>query len=474
MTSAAEVSRPVTVHRGPILAIILVSYLIIVLNISIVITALPAIQAEMGLSTAGVSWVQNAYTLAFGGLLLVGARAGDILGRRRMFVVGVAVFTAASLAIGLATSDLSMIAARALQGVGAAILAPSSLALIPASFPEGEERTRAVAFYGAIAGIGSSIGMVLGGILTHALSWRLGFFVNLPIGLGLIWAALRFLSETDRRPGSLDLIGGITSTLGMTALVYGIVQAAAAGWLNPVTVISLTIGVVLVAIFIANEARVEQPIMPLHLFASRERSAAYAARALFLGAMMGFWFFATLFLQKGLGFTPFEGGLGFLPMTITSFVVALCVPCLTARFGNGRLLGAGILIAMVGMAWLSRLSGDSQYVVDIALPMIFIGIGQGAALSPLTAAGISGTDPKDAGAASGLVNVAHQLGSSIGLGLLVTIFASSATADFDGAALLAYRIGVSLTVATGMLGLALLLVWLLILQTANGPRTCAT
>ncbi|HMC08867.1 MAG TPA: MFS transporter, partial [Actinomycetota bacterium] len=410
--------------RTPVLAIVLASYLMIVLDISIVITALPKIHHALGFSATGLSWVQNAYTLTFGGLLLLGARAGDILGRRRMFIVGIALFSAASLAVGVAQSVAWLLAARAVQGIGAAIIAPSTLALLSTNFPEGTQRTRAVAYYGAVAGIGASIGLVLGGVLTSWLSWRVGFFINVPIGITMILVTPRYVAETDRRPGRFDLTGALGSTLGMGALVYGIVRSGTAGWGDQLTVAALAAGVVLLGGFVFNEWRARQPIMPLRLFADRERAGSYAARILFLGAMMGFWFFITQFLQSVLGYSAFQAGLAFLPMTVVNFAVAVGVPRLTQRLGNGRLLACGLTVTLIGMAWLSRLSADTSYLMGIALPMVLIGVGQGAALSPLTASGIIRVAPEDAGAASGLVNVAHQLGGSLGLGILVTIFAS--------------------------------------------------
>src|SRR5689334_7486770 len=249
-----------------LLAIILASYLMIVLDVSIVITALPKIHHSLGFSATGLSWVQNAYTLAFGGLLLLGARAGDILGRRRMFVIGIALFSLASLAGGLAQSAEWLLASRAVQGVGAAVAAPSTLALLTTSFPEGRERTRAVAYYGAVAGGGGSVGLVLGGILTDWVSWRAGLFINVPVGIALIAAALRYLPETERRAAHFDLAGAFTSTLGMTSVVYGIVRASENGWTDPITVAALTAGTALLALFVVNERRAEQPITPLRLF----------------------------------------------------------------------------------------------------------------------------------------------------------------------------------------------------------------
>lgn len=454
-------------HPNAVLAIILASYFMIVLDISIAITALPEIHYGLGFSDTGLSWVQNAYMLAFGGLLLLGARSGDILGRRRMFVVGIALFTAASLAVGLAPSASWLIGARALQGVGAAILAPSTLALLSANFPEGRERTRAVAYYGAVAGVGASIGLVLGGILTTWISWRVAFFINVPIGIAMMLAATRYLAETERRPGQFDLAGAMSSTLGMTALVYGIVRSATAGWSDPLTVTALAAGVLLLVLFVLNEWRAEQPIMPLRLFASSERVGAYAARILFLGAMLGFWFFITQLLQSVYDYSPLEAGIAFLPMTIANFVVAVAVPRLTRQFGNARLLAGGLLITLIGMAWLSRLTADTLYLTGIALPMVVIGIGQGASLGPLTASGIAGVTKEDAGAASGLVNVAHQLGGSIGLGILVTVFAAAGSATLDAPHILAHQVATSLTAGTVMLAIALALVVVLIVRPRN-------
>ncbi len=450
----------------PLLAIILASYLMIVLDVSIVITALPKIHHTLGFSATGLSWVQNAYTLTFGGLLLLGARAGDILGRRRMFVVGIALFSGASLLAGLAQTADWLLAARAVQGVGAAIAAPSTLALLTTSFPEGPERTRAVAYYGAVAGGGGSVGLVLGGVLTDWLSWRWGLFINVPIGVALILAAPRFLPETERRPGQFDLRGALSSTLGMTALVYGIVRAASAGWSDAVTIASFAGGVVQLALFVVNERRAEQPITPLRLFAHRERAGAYAARVLFVGAMFGMFFFLTQYLQGVKGYGPLEAGVAFLPLTLVMFSMVSVVPGLIARFGNARMLATGVAIALTGMAWLSQLSAGTSYLTGIALPMAILGIGAGIAFTPLTAVGVTDVAPEDAGAASGLVNVAHQLGGSVGLGVLVTVFAeatpkltgrslASATAQADG---LAHAISTSLTVGTGMLAAALVVV----------------
>lgn len=446
--------RTRTPHPGAILAIVLVAYFMIILDNSIVFTGIPRIREELSFTTAGLSWVQNAYALVFGGLLLLGARAGDILGRRRMFLVGLGIFSLASLAISLAPTVEIMLAARAVQGVGSAILAPTSLALLTATFAEGRARTRAVAAYGSVAGIGASIGLVVGGVLADTLSWRVGFFVNVPLGILMAIATFLFIGETARVSGRFDLAGAVCSTLGMTALVFGIVNSAEAGWGDPVTITAIAVGLALLALFVFVEARAVQPIMPLRLFRSRERSGAYGARMLFIGAMMGYFFFTTQYLQGVLGFTPLQAGLAFLPMTVVNFGVALLVPRLTRRFGNSALLAAGIAVTAVGMFWLSRVGVDSDYVRAVALPMVLIGAGQGLAFAPLTAAGIAGVSAADAGAASGLINAAHQLGGSLGLGILVALAASAPDAA-ESVAGTAERVSLALTGGGVLLGLAL-------------------
>jgi EmrB/QacA subfamily drug resistance transporter len=442
-----------------VLGIILATYLMIVLDVSVIITALPAIHTALDFSSENLSWVQNAYTLTFGGLLLLGARAGDILGRRRVFVAGIAVFTVASLAAGLAQSSTWLLAARALQGLGAAIAAPSSLALLTTSFREGHERTRALAAYSAVAGGGGSAGLVLGGLLTDLVSWRWGLFINVPIGLLMMYAAPRVLPETERRPGRFDLPGALTSTLGMSAVVYGFVRAASDGWGDDVTVASFSAGAVLLVAFVLNELRAEQPITPLRLFASRERSGAYVARILVVGAMFSMFFFLTQFLQGVAGYNPLKAGVAFLPMTLVMFSMVQVVPRLAGRIGSTPLLIGGLALDLAGMTWLSRLTETTAFFPGIALPLVMMGIGMGAALTPLTAAGIAGVQADDAGAASGVVNVAHQLGGSLGLGILVTVFAGAERGAGGGAQhALAHAVSSAVTGSAVFLALGLAVV----------------
>lgn len=444
-------------HATAILAIICTSYFMVILDNSIIFTGLPRIETSMQFTPTGLTWVQDAYTLVFGGLLLLGARAGDIVGRRRMFALGLGLFGAASFLVGAAVAPWQLIGARALQGVGAAILAPSSLSLLTASFPEGASRGRAVAAYSAVAGIGASLGLVVGGLLADLISWRAGFFLNVPIGVGLLLIVRRYVPETPTRPGRFDAVGALCATGGMSALVFGVIHAAESGWGSKATVLAFVAAAVLLTAFVLNEAKAEQPIMPLRLFSSRERVGGYAVRMLYLGAMITFFFFTTQYLQGVLGFSPLQAGMAFLPMSAVNFAIALLVTRLVARFGSRAVLVAGVLVTLVGMAWLSRVGAKSVYLTAVALPMVLIGTGQGLAFAPMTSAGLAGVHPDDAGAASGVVNTAHQIGSAVGLGVLVAVAASTAPDNASAAGALLARVTTALTGSGFLLAGALVL-----------------
>jgi MFS family permease len=441
--------------KRAVLLIILVAYLMIVLDVSVVITSLPQIRRDLEFTRTGLSWVSNAYTLAFGGLLLLGARCGDLFGRRRMFLLGLATFTAASIAVGLAQSQAWLLAARVLEGIGAAFLVPATMALLSTEFAEGTQRTRAIGYHAAVAGVGASLGLVIGGLLADWLSWRAGFFLNLPIALALWFAVRRHLRESERHAGELDLASALSSTFGMVALVYGLVRAADSGWGDPLALAALALGPLLLALLVWNEARAEHPILPLHLFAHGERARAYVARVLFLGGMGGFWFFGTQLLQGVLGLRPALAGLAFLPATIPAFLVALAVPRLTRHHGNSLVLLAGVGVAVVGMAWLSLANAGSDYWLAVAPAMLLVGTGQGLSLGPLTLAGMRGVTPRDAGAASGVLNAAQQLGLALGLALLVVLFAAAAPgAGVEGRSALALQIEAALAGTTALLAFA--------------------
>jgi EmrB/QacA subfamily drug resistance transporter len=414
-------------HPGLVLTLILSVQLMVVLDATIVNIALPDIRTALHFSPASLSWVINAYTLSFGGLLLLGARAGDILGRRRTFLAGITLFTAASLVGGFAASSGQLLAARAVQGVGAALASPSALALLMTMFPQGRERTRAIGLYTAVSIGGSAVGLIAGGMLTQWVSWRWVLFVNVPIGVAVIVLSGLVLPETPRRSGRFDLTGALTSTIGMAALVYGFVHAGSNGWANNATITSFAVGVVLLVAFVLTELRASSPITPLRLFADRNRSTSYLARLLMVAGMMGMFFFLTQFLQNLLGYSPLKTGVAFLPLTAVLFAAStFSARVLVERVGRRALIAGGITLSTVGLLWLTQLSETSNYL-SLLGPLLLFGLGNGIAFVPLTTAALDGVAAEDAGAASGLVNVMQQLGGSLGLAVLVTVFATAST-----------------------------------------------
>jgi EmrB/QacA subfamily drug resistance transporter len=408
------------------LAVILSSQLMVVLDATIVNVALPDMKAALNFSDAQLSWVLNAYTLTFGGLLLLGARAGDLLGRRITFETGIAIFTLASLAGGFASTGWMLLAARALQGVGGALAAPSSLALLTTMFPEGRERVRAIGLYTVVSIGGGAIGLISGGMLTEWASWRWVLFVNVPIGLVVYLVGRLVLPETERRTGAFDLSGALTSTLGMGSLVYGLVRAATDGWSDSLTVAAMLAGLVLLGAFVLVERRAAEPITPLRLFGSASRNAANAARMLVFAGMFGMFFFLTQYTQNVLGYSPLRAGFAFLPIPLTVFLSSqLTSRVLVNRLNQKTLMLAGIGLATLGLALASQLSVHSSYPTILASLLLF-GAGNGISFVTLTAASLAGVAGPDAGAASGLVNVTQQLGGTVGVAVLVTVFGSAA------------------------------------------------
>jgi EmrB/QacA subfamily drug resistance transporter len=415
------------------LALIVSVQLMVILDMTVVNVALPDIKDTLGFSSTGLSWVLNAYTLAFGGLLLLGARAGDIVGRRLALGVGIAVFTVASLLGGLADSSGWLLAARALQGIGAALAAPQALALLTTMFPEGRERNRALALYSAVSVGGAAVGLIVGGMLTDWVSWRWAFFINIPVGLAIIALTPRFLAPTPPRPGRFDLAGAVTSTLGMTALVFGFIRAADEGWSDNQALGAFGLGLVLLVAFAVVELRVEQPIVPLGLLAHRDRASAYLGRLLLVAGMMGMFFFLTQYLQEVRDLSPLATGVVFLPLTVTLLVASqLSARVLVERVGGRALMIGGIATSSIAMIWLTQLTADSGYG-SIVGPLLLFGLGNGLAFVPLTALGLAGVSADQAGAASGLTNVVQQVGGSLGLAVLVTVF-GTAVRDADSSA----------------------------------------
>jgi EmrB/QacA subfamily drug resistance transporter len=409
---------------GLVLTLILTSQLMVVLDGTIVNVALHDIKNALGFSPENLSWVVNAYTLTFGGLLLLGARAGDLLGRRRVFLTGIALFSLASLVGGFAQNPSELLAARAVQGIGGALASPSALALLMTMFPSARERTRAIGLYTAVSIGGAAVGLIAGGMLSQWVSWRWVLFVNVPIGAVLLLLG-PVLVETPRRTGRFDIAGAITSTLGMGAVVYGFVEAASKGWSDAETLGSFVAGVALLAAFIAVELRAEAPITPLRLFADRRRATSYLARLLLVAGMMGMFFFLTQFLRDVLGYSDLRTGFAFLPLTVMVFTASqLSARVLVERFGNYPVMLVGLTFSTTGMLLLTQLSASSSYL-DLAGALVVFGLGNGLAFVPLTTAALEGVDPADAGAASGLVNVMQQLGGAVGLAVLVTVFGTS-------------------------------------------------
>jgi EmrB/QacA subfamily drug resistance transporter len=408
-----------------VLAVILTCQLMVVLDATIVNVALPQIQRALSFTDTDLSWVLNAYTLTFGGLLLLGARAGDLLGRRRTFIAGIAVFTLASLLGGFAPSGGLLLAARALQGIGAAVAAPSSLALLTTMFSEPRERVRAIGLFTSVSVGGGALGLIAGGMLVEWTSWRWVMFVNVPIGIALVILGSMVLPETTRHRGRFDLPGAVLSTLGMSALVYGFVRAASNGWTDRVTVASFVAGAVLLATFVQAELRAKTPITPLRLLTDRSRTSAVVARGLLFAGLFGLFFFLTQFLQDVLHYSPLQTGFAFLPLPVTVFVMSqLTSKVLLGRINGKALMLVGIALAGAGFLLLSRLTPSSPYLTVVA-SLLMVAVGNGLSVVPLTSAAIDRVAPDDAGAASGLVNVTQQLGGTLGVAILVTVFGSA-------------------------------------------------
>jgi EmrB/QacA subfamily drug resistance transporter len=404
----------------------------IMLDITVMNVALPRIQASLHFTPTGLSWVINAYTLVFGGLLLLGGRAGDLLGRRTMFIGGVALFTVASLAGGFATSAAWLLAARVAQGLGGAAAGPNTLAMITSTFTEPRERVRALAIFSGVASGGFAIGLIVGGLLTDALSWRWVMFINVPLGLAVLLLAPRHLPEPERHPARLDLPGALTATGGVAGLVYAFIRAAAAGWHDPAALGALAGGLVLIATFVGVELRAREPLMPLRLFADRNRATAYLN--FFLGpmAMMGMFFFLTQFLQDILKLGPLATGFAFLPMAVAMFTLTRFIPRLLPRFGPRRMAVTGTTLMIAGLVWLTQLSESSGYASGLFAPMVLMGIGGGLAFAPLNVLIMSSVEPRDAGAAGGVLQTMQQVGSTLGLAVLVTIFGTAARHSATG------------------------------------------
>jgi EmrB/QacA subfamily drug resistance transporter len=414
------------------LAVIALAQLMVVLDTTIVNVALPSIQRALGFNTTDLEWVVNGYALAFGGLLLLGGRAGDLFGRRRMFIGGVLLFAGASFAGGLATSSTWLIVWRVVQGAGGAIVAPTALSLIADTFAEGAPRNRALGIYAGAAGSGGAIGLVLGGLIVNYLSWRWVFFVNVPIAVAIAAAAPRVLNASNARAGRLDLAGAATSTGGVTLLVYGLSRVATRGWTDSLTVASLGIGAALLVVFLLIELRAKQPLMPLSLFANRNRSGAYGLRMVAGATTLTVLFFLTQIVQNVLGYSPLKAGFAFLPLGVGVIVTAQITSRIIGRTGPRMPIAAGALVVAGGLAWLSRIGVDASYARDILPGLMALAVGLGLIFFSTTVVAIAGADRGQSGLASAVLNVSQQLGGSIGLAVFGTIAANVTRSNLVG------------------------------------------
>jgi EmrB/QacA subfamily drug resistance transporter len=429
LAEAGEVDHATNVPRHLTLALVVIAaaQLMIVLDATIVNVALPHIQRALGFSGSGLEWIITAYSLAFGSLLLLGGRLGDIFGRRRIFIIGVAVFAVASFVGGFATTEWWLLASRAVQGAGAALAAPTALALIATTFPMGAPRNRALGVWAGMAGAGGAIGLLLGGILTTYVSWRWVLFVNAPIGLVVLILAPIALVGTPRLPRRLDIPGVVTSTAGLALLVYGLTHAAAgqdgvSHWNDPVTVAALAAALVLLVGFVFIEKRVREPELPLHLLKSRRRSGAYLMMLINGTAMFAVFFFLTLYVQTVWGYSAVRAGVAWLPFPISLIAINIFVArYLVTRVGVRPLLLAGPLLAGTGFLLLSRLSPTGSYWTDLLVPMLVMAAGMGFMFVPLTLMVVAHVRHDEAGAASSLLNIGQQIGGSIGLAAIGTI-----------------------------------------------------
>lgn len=409
------------------LAALCLGTLMIVLDTTIVNVALPSIRASLGFSEVSLAWVVNAYVLTFGGFLMLGGRLGDLYGHRRLFLIGLTVFTLASLACGFSNAQWMLITARAVQGIGGAVVSAVSLSLMVSLFTEPKERAKAMGYFGFVAAGGGSVGVLLGGLLTGTLDWHWIFFVNVPIGIGVFFLATNLLPAGHVPPERmhLDIVGAITITLSLMLAVYAIVNGNDAGWLSFQTLGTAIAAAVLLAGFIFNESRVRSPLIPLDLFRLRNLAIANVIGILWAAAMFAWFFLSALYLQLVLGYGPLQVGLAFLPANVIMAIFSFSLSArLVNRFGLRLPLAAGLACAAVGLLLLTRASATGNYLSDILLPMLLLGTGAGVAFNPVLLAAMGDVTPEESGVASGIVNTSFMMGGALGLAILAAIAAA--------------------------------------------------
>jgi EmrB/QacA subfamily drug resistance transporter len=408
----------------------------VILDVSVVNVALPAIRGALHFSEQNLQWVVNAYTVTFAGFMLLGGRAADLIGRRRVFVSGLLLFGLASLAGGVAQDQGTLIAARAVQGLGGAVVAPASLSILTSTFAEGAARNRAVSVWGAMGAAGGSAGVLLGGVLTDLLSWRWILFINVPIALIAALLTQRYVAEgrNPERAGSFDLSGAVTATAGLSLLVFGIVRTDVTGWGSASTLGLMAGGLVLLLVFLAIEGRfAKSPLMPLRIYASRTLSVANVVMLLLGGAVFAMWFFVSLYLQQVLGYTPIEAGISFLPMTFAIAIFSTLAPRMVRRFGSKPLLVAGMLLQAIGLLLFTDVSVGGSYAGNVLAPSVLVASGMGLAFVPVTISAVAGVAPQEAGLASGLINTSRLFGGALGLAILAALATARTNSDLHHA-----------------------------------------
>jgi len=422
-------------RRWKALVLLCAAQFMVVLDASIVNVALPSIKDALSFSQENLQWVVNAYTLAFGGFLLLGGRLADLLGRRRMFVLGLGVFSLASLLGGLAQSEAWLIAARGAQGLGAALLSPAALSIVTVTFREGAERNKALGIWGALAGAGGAAGVLLGGLLTSGIGWEWVLFVNVPIGIAAMLIAPRLIAEsrTEQRERSYDVAGAVAITAGLVMLVYALVDAGSAGWGSARTIALLAAAVALIAGFVAIERRSRAPLAPLGIFRNRAVSSANVIGLLVGASLFSMFYFISLYLQQVLGFSALKAGVSYLPLAVSIILAAGIASALVQRTGTKPVLVGGLVLIVAGLMMFSGVSVHGTFSGDVLVPSVIVAFGLGFAFVPLTITAVSGVRAAEAGLASGLINTSQQVGGALGLAILSTV-ATTRTDDVMSAA----------------------------------------
>jgi EmrB/QacA subfamily drug resistance transporter len=447
IVNATTVSKPRLLRSSnALLFVVCLAQFMVILDIAIVNVALPSMRTGLHFSTTGLQWVVNAYTLTFAGFLMLGGRSADLLGRRRVFLTGTALFALSSLACALADSRGLLIAARGMQGLSGAVLSPATLSIITSSLPEGPERNRGLAAWGAVGGLGASSGALLGGVLTQAFGWPAIFAVNVPLGAIVVALGLRVIPKTARAEGTrhFDVTGAVLVTASLVSFTYGIVRTDTLGWGAPGVMVPLIGGLALLAAFLLVEARfAEQPLVPLSIFRIGHLRAANSVVLLLYAAQFPAWFFLTLYLQQVLHYDAIEAGLGFLPMTLTIFAASTLAPRIVARFGTRRVITTGMLTSAAGMMFLSGVAPGGTYVGSVLAGAVLSALGMGLTLVPATIVAMQGVKRSQSGVASGLLNTSRLVGGALGLAVLSTIAAGQAGDATTGGLALTNGFGVA-------------------------------